>query len=114
MIKTQSQREFFGMTIDDDGNVITYIADGKGNTVFKIYRDNKLLDTYTINVKGFSKFVANNGVITFCYSGRDSQPGDWVSFDPNMSDAEYEEFIASMPKIEYTMRSAEIKYSVNQ
>ena len=114
VIKTQSQREFFGMTIDDDGNVITYIADGKGNTVFKIYRDNKLLDTYTVSVKGFSRFVANNGVITFCYSGRGPQPGDWVSFDPNMSYEEYEEFMASMPKIEYTMKSATINYSVNE
>ncbi|MDE6599483.1 MAG: hypothetical protein K2K34_05320, partial [Oscillospiraceae bacterium] len=113
VIKTQSQREF-NMTVDEDGNVITYVPDGKGNITFKIYRDNKLLDTYTINVKGFSRFVANNGVITFCYSGRDPQPGDWVTMDPNMSDAECEEFMASMPKIEYTMRSAEIKYSVNQ
>ncbi|MDE7303903.1 MAG: hypothetical protein K2N60_11355 [Oscillospiraceae bacterium] len=114
VIKTQSQRELFCMTIDNDGNVITYLPDGKGNTTFKIYRDNKLLDTYTISVKGFSKFVANNGVITFCYSGRDPQPGDWVAMDPNMSDAEYEEFWTSMPKIEYTMKSATIKYSVNQ
>ncbi|MBD5145470.1 MAG: hypothetical protein HDT21_06100 [Ruminococcus sp.] len=113
VIKTKSQREF-NMTVDDDGNVITYVADGKGNITFKIYRDNKLLDTYTINVKGFSKFVANNGVITFCYSGRDPQPGDWVTLDPNMSDAEYEEYLASIPKIEYTMKSATINYSVNQ
>lgn len=113
VIKTQSQREF-NMTVDDDGNVITYTFDEKGNIIFKIYRDNKLLDTYSISVKGFSRFVANNGVITFCYSGREPQPGDWVTIDPNMSDAEYEEFLASRPKIEYTMKSATINYSVNE
>lgn len=113
VIKTQSQREY-NMTVDNDGNVITYAPDGNGNINFKIYRDNKLLDTYQINVDGFCKFVANNGVITFCYTGRGPQPGDWVSFDPNMSYEEYEEFLASRPKTEYTMRTATIKYSVNE
>ncbi len=114
-LKTQSPRESFDLTVDDDGNVITKSYDSKsGNIVFKIYRDNKLLDTYSVDVKGFSTFAANNGVITFCYSGRDPQPSDWVTIDPNMSDEEYEKFLASRPKIEYTMKSATIKYSINE
>lgn len=86
------------MTIDNDGNVITYVPDGKGNTVFKIYRNNKLLDTYSISVKGFCEFAANNGVITVSYLGRDPQPNDWVALDTNMTDEEYEEYLASRPK----------------
>lgn len=115
VIKTKSQREY-GMTIDNDGNVITYVPDGKGNTVFKIYRDNKLLDTYSLSVKGFCKFAANNGVITVSYSGREPNysSSDWVTLDINMTDEEYEEYLASRPKTEYPMKAMTINYSVNE
>ena len=112
VLKTQSYRESYGLTIDNDGNVITY-SYNKGRYDFKFYRDNKLIDTYSADFKGFCGFTANNGVLTICYDGLDdSQLGDWVTLDPNMSDAEYEEYLASTPapKIDYTMKSVTISY----
>ena len=112
VLKTQSYRESHGLTIDNDGNVITY-SYNNGRYDFKFYRDNKLIDTYSMNFKGFCGFTANNGVLTICYDGLDdSQLGDWVTLDPNMSDAEYEEYLASTPapKIDYTMKSVTISY----
>lgn len=111
VLKTQSPLESYGLTIDNDGNVITY-SYNNGKYDFKFYRDNKLIDTYSMDIKGFCGFTANNGVLTICYSGRDPQPDDWVTLPPNMSDAEYEEYLESLPKpkIDYTMKSVTISY----
>ena len=112
VLKTQSYRESHGLTIDNDGNVITY-SYNNGRYDFKFYRDNKLIDTYSADLKGVCGFTANNGVLTICYDGLDdSQLGDWVTLPPNMSDAEYEEYLASTPapKIDYTMKSVTISY----
>lgn len=111
VLKTQSPRESYGLTIDNNGNVIT-CSYNKGSYIFKFYRDNKLIDTYSMNLKGYCGFTANNGVLTICYDGKDSSASDWVAIDPNMSDAEYEEYLASLPKTkpEYTMKSVTISY----
>ncbi|MDE7290053.1 MAG: hypothetical protein K2N71_11230, partial [Oscillospiraceae bacterium] len=111
VLKTQSYRESHGLTIDNDGNVITY-SYNNGRYDFKFYRDNKLIDTYSSDLKGFCGFTANNGVLTICYDGKDSSASDWVAIDLNMSDAEYEEYLASTPapKIDYTMKSVTISY----
>lgn len=111
VLKTQSYRESHGLTIDNDGNVIT-CSYNKGRYDFKFYRDNKLIDTYSMDLKGFCGFTANNGVMTICYDGKDSSASDWVTLPPNMTDAEYEEYLASFPKTkpEYTMKSVTILY----
>lgn len=111
VLKTQSPRESYGLTIDNDGNVIT-CSYNNGRYDFKFYRDNKLIDTYSTELKGFCGFTANNGVLTISYDGKEPTASDWVALPPNMTDAEYEEYLASMPapKIDYTMKSVTISY----
>lgn len=111
VLKTQSYRESHWLTIDNDGNVITR-SYNNGRYDFKFYRDNKLIDTYSTDLKGFCGFTANNGVLTICYDGNDSTASDWVTLPPNMTDAEYEEYLAPLPKTkpEYTMKSVTISY----
>lgn len=119
VVKTQSPVESRDLTVDNDGNVITYnyYDYGKeGNWSFKIYRDGKLIGTYKADLKGVCGFAANNGVITVSYSGRepDYSASDWVAIDPNMSDEEYEKLAAQSPDVGYsdTLKTVTINYSV--
>lgn len=124
VLKTQSPVESRDLTVDNDGNVITYNYydyGKKGNWSFKIYRDNKLIGTYSTDLaglKGICGFTANNGIITVSYSGREPNysSSDWTPIDPNMTDEEYEKLAAKSPAVGYndTIKTITINYSVNE
>lgn len=124
VLKTQSPVESRDLTVDNDGNVITYNYydyGKKGNWSFKIYRDNKLIGTYSTDLaglKGICGFTANNGIITVSYSGREPNysSSDWTPIDPNMTDEEYEKLAARSPAVGYndTVKTITINYSVNE
>lgn len=121
VLKTQSPIESRDLTVDNDGNVITYNYydyGKKGNWSFKIYRDNKLIGTYSPDLKGVCGFAANNGIITVSYSGREPNysSSDWTPIDPNMTDEEYEKLAAQGPAVGYsdTVKTITINYYVNE
>lgn len=124
VLKTQSPVESRDLTVDNDGNVITYNYydyGKKGNWSFKIYRDNKLIGTYSTDLaglKGICGFTANNGIITISYSGREPNysSSDWTPINPNMTDEEYEKLAAKSPAVGYndTIKTITINYSVNE
>lgn len=110
VLKTQSPNESYGLTIDDDGNVITS-SYKNGKHIFKFYRDNKLIDTYSMDLKGYCGFVANNGVMTICYTGRDMTAEDWITYDPETTTPEeLQEQLDKTPAAKDTVKSVTIYY----
>lgn len=115
VLKTQSPREVYELTIDDDGNVITS-SYKNGKYIFKFYRDNKLIDTYSMDLKGYCGFTANNGVLTICYTGRDATASDWVGFTAS-SPEEFQQLsqellqqLDATPAAKDTMKSVTVYY----
>lgn len=110
VLKTQSPREVYELTIDDDGNVITS-SYKNGKHIFKFYRDNKLIDTYSMDLKGYCGFTANNGVLTICYTGRDMTAADWIGYDPETTTLEeLQEQLDKTPAAKDTIKSVTIYY----
>lgn len=115
VLKTQSPREVYELTIDDDGNVITS-SYKNGKYIFKFYRDNKLIDTYSIDLKGYCGFTANNGVLTICYTGRDMTAEDWVGITASSPEElqelqeQLQEQLDKTPAAKDTMKSVTIYY----
>lgn len=110
VLKTQSPNESYELTIDDDGNVITS-SYKNGKHIFKFYRDNKLIDTYSMDLKGYCGFVANNGVMTICYTGRDMTAEDWITYDPETTTPEeLQEQLDKTPAAKDTVKSVTIYY----
>lgn len=110
VLKTQSPNECYELTIDDDGNVITS-SYKNGKHIFKFYRDNKLIDTYSMDLKGYCGFTANNGVLTICYTGRDMTAADWIGYDPETTTLEeLQEQLDKTPAAKDTIKSVTIYY----
>lgn len=114
VLKTQSPNEGYELTIDD-GNVITS-SYKNGKYIFKFYRDNKLIDTYSMNLKGYCGFTANNGVLTICYTGRDMTAEDWVGITASSPEElqelqeQLQEQLDKTPAAKDTMKSVTIYY----
>lgn len=115
VLKTQSPNECYELTIDDDGNVITS-SYKNGKYIFKFYRDNKLIDTYSMNLKGYCGFTANNGVLTICYTGRDMTAEDWVGITASSPEElqelqeQLQEQLDKTPAAKETVKSVTIYY----
>lgn len=110
ILKTQSPSEPADLTIDSAGNVITH-SYKNGRHIFKFYRDGKLTDTYSANLKGYCGFTANNGVLTISYTGRDAAASDWVSYDPQTSTPEeIQSQLDKTPASKDTVRSVTVYY----
>lgn len=115
VLKTQSPNECYELTIDDDGNVITS-SYKNGKHIFKFYRDNKLIDTYSMDLKGYCGFVANNGVMTICYTGRDMTAEDWVGITASSPEElqelqeQLQEQLDKTPAAKDTIKSVTIYY----
>lgn len=84
VVKTPDAKQTsgYGSIIDNEGNLIITSYDGKGNVIYRIYRDGKLSGEHTVSYKGYCKAVANNGVLTICYDGYTPTADDWIGWDP--------------------------------
>ncbi|MCH5350298.1 MAG: hypothetical protein J1E40_13300 [Oscillospiraceae bacterium] len=90
--------------IDNKGNLITTSYDGKGNVIYRIYRDGRLLGEHTVSYKGYCKAVANDGVLTICYDGYTPTADDWIGWNDSTPQEEVEAMLA-----EQAERSAKLK-----
>ena len=84
VVKTSNAKQTsgYGSVIDNEGNLITTSYDGKGNIIYRIYRDGKLSGEHTVSYKGCFNAVANNGMLTICYNGYTPAADDWIGWDP--------------------------------
>lgn len=84
----------YSTIIDNEGNLITTTYKN-GNQIYSIYHDGELMDELTLSYKGCGSVVANGGVLTFCYTGRDSTPDDWVGWGDSTPREEVEAMLAA-------------------
>lgn len=95
VVKVPDVKELtFVHIIDNEGNLITTNYKN-GSQTYKIYHDGELMDELTLSYKGCGIAVANGGVLTFCYTGRDSTPDDWVGWGDSTPREEIEAMLAA-------------------
>ena len=117
VIKSPDIREQgYNFIIDNEGNRITTSYDGKGNQIYRIYHDGKLMDEIKVDYKGSSKIYANGGVMTLCYTGRNATSEDWIGWNDTTPQEEIEAMRkeqderAAKLKEQYPMRSVTYTY----
>lgn len=118
VVEIPNAKEVFGSLsiIDNEGNLITTSYDGKGNQIYRIYRDGKLMDELKVSYKGSCGMVANNGVLIICYDGYIPTANDWVGWNDSTPQEEVEAMLAEQAeraakiKEQYPMKSVTYTY----